>query len=122
MEPVVGVAHNCRLPFSQLAKGVVYVGGGSFNRSMYALNAATGALIWKYTTGSAVFPSPATANGVMYIGSHDDNVYALNDGTGALTWQYRTGGYVPSSPVVVNGVVYVGSYDGNLYAFHLPNL
>ena len=69
-----------------VVNGVVYI--GSFeNNNVYALNAATGALIWKYTTGFNVFSSPAVANGVVYVGSRDGNVYALNAGTGALIWK-----------------------------------
>ena len=37
---------------------------------MYALNASTGALLWKLpTTGQYVDSSPAVANGVVYVGS-----------------------------------------------------
>jgi outer membrane protein assembly factor BamB len=42
------------------------------------LNAATGALIWNYITGSAVESSPAVANGVVYVGSDDKKVYAFS--------------------------------------------
>jgi outer membrane protein assembly factor BamB len=34
-------------------------------RRSYALNAGTGALLWSYTIGSAVYSSPAVANGVV---------------------------------------------------------
>src|SRR6516162_10209355 len=59
-----------------VANGVVYV--GSWDHNVYALNASTGAKLWKYTTGDQVFfSSPAVANGVVYVGSDDANVYAL---------------------------------------------
>jgi eukaryotic-like serine/threonine-protein kinase len=45
---------------------------------VYALDAATGALRWSYTTGGSVQSSPAVADGTVYIGSEDANVYALN--------------------------------------------
>jgi len=32
---------------------------------------------WVYTTGSYVVPSPAIANGVVYVGSNDNNLYAI---------------------------------------------
>ena len=50
-----------------VANGVVYVGSG-YGNSVYALDASTGAFIWKYPTG-AVQSSPAVANGVVYVGS-----------------------------------------------------
>ena len=56
--------------------------------NLYALDASTGALLWKYATGDGTYSSPAVANGVVYVGSDDGNVYALNAGTGALLWKY----------------------------------
>ena len=47
--------------------GVVYVGSDDGN--VYALNAANGAKLWNYTTGSEVYSSPAVVDGVVYIGS-----------------------------------------------------
>ncbi len=44
----------------------------------YALNASTGALLWKYRTGGPeVESSPAVVNGMLYIGSDDGNLYAF---------------------------------------------
>jgi len=98
-----------------IVNGVVYF--GSYDGNVYALNANTGALIWKYATGNQIEKSsPAVVNNIVYIGSDDDNVYALNAATGAKIWTYTTGAQVESSPTVVNGVVYVGSNDGKLYA------
>jgi outer membrane protein assembly factor BamB len=95
---------------------VVYV--GSTDKRVYALNASTGALLWSFPTGGAVYSSPAVANGVVYIGSDDGNVYALSASTGgALLWSFTAGNVVRSSPAVANGVVYVGPDDGNVYAF-----
>jgi len=58
-----------------VANGVVYIGSGG--GGVYALNAGTGALLWRYTTGGSVESSPAVANGVVYVGSLDGNVYAF---------------------------------------------
>ncbi len=82
-------------PFSAVANGVVYIGYEYPDGSLYALNASTGDLIWKYTTGNDVITSPAVANGVVYVGSEDNHVYALNASTGALLWKYATSGYYP---------------------------
>jgi outer membrane protein assembly factor BamB len=63
--------------------------------------------LWSYTTGSAVYSSPAVVGGIVYVGA--DKVYALNASTGALVWAYMTGSYSRSSPTVVGGIVYVGA-------------
>jgi outer membrane protein assembly factor BamB len=99
-----------------VVNGVAYI--GSWDRSVYALNASTGAKLWSYRTASEVTTAPAVVNGVVYVGSADSNVYALNASTGALLWRFATGNNVTSSPTVVNGVLYVGSYDGYLYALN----
>jgi outer membrane protein assembly factor BamB len=46
-----------------VANGVVYA--GSFDGSLYALNAATGTKLWSFATGLPVDSSPAVANGVV---------------------------------------------------------
>jgi outer membrane protein assembly factor BamB len=58
-----------------VANGVVYVGSDDHN--LYALNAATGAKLWSYTTGNFVSSSPTVDNGVVYVGSQDGNAYAF---------------------------------------------
>jgi hypothetical protein len=90
---------------------------GSLDDNLYALNAATGARVWSYTTSYRVISSPAVANGIVYVGSDDNNLYALNATAGVLAWKYTTGFHVYSSPAVANGVVYVGSEDDSVYAF-----
>ena len=41
---------------------------GSNDGKLYALNAVTGAKIWDYAMGYAIFSSPAVVNGVVYMG------------------------------------------------------
>jgi outer membrane protein assembly factor BamB len=67
-----------------VANGVLYVGSGDGN--VYALNAASGARLWSFATGSVVGSSPAVANGMVYVGSDDRNLYAfdLAGGTAAI--------------------------------------
>jgi outer membrane protein assembly factor BamB len=97
--------------------GTLYVGDDDDN--VYALNAATGAGVWTFTTGAPVHSSPAVVNGVVYVGSRDGNVYALKAATGAKVWTFTTGAPIDiSSPILVHRVVYIGSHDGNVYALN----
>ncbi len=84
----------------------------------YALNANTGALIWKYATGYGVSGvSPAVANGMVYVEGGTGNLYALNASTGVLLWTYASaGGFGIVLPAVANGVVYAGGQGNDVYA------
>jgi outer membrane protein assembly factor BamB len=99
--------------------GTLFV--GSADDDLYAINATTGATVWKFhTTNSIVDSSPAVVNGIVYIGSTDGNLYAVSATTGLQeSWSpMKTGAAINSSPAVVNGVVYIGSTDKSLYAFN----
>ena len=105
-----------------VADGAVFFGSG--DGSVYALDAATGALRWKFQTGDVVHASPAYADGVVFFGSWDSWFYAVDATTGKEKWRFH-GGEDPlihnqvgfqSSPAVVDGVVYTGCRDSNLYA------
>lgn len=102
--------------------GRVYFGSGDGN--IYALDAKTGLLQWKFETKDIVHASPAIANNTVYIGSWDGSLYALDTETGAEKWRFKAGedpinynqiGF-QSSPIVVDGTIYVGCRDAHLYA------
>ncbi len=102
--------------------GVVYFGSGDTN--IYALDAKSGSLKWKYPAGDVVHSSPAIADGTLYVGSWDSFLYALDATTGKEKWCFKTGDDpeihnhvgIQSSPVVVDGTVYFGCRDANVYA------
>lgn len=102
--------------------GRVFVGSGDGN--VYALDAASGELQWKFATGDVVHASPSYAGGVIFVGSWDSYLYAIDAQTGAQRWRFHGGedaeihnqvGF-QSSPAIVDGVVYVGCRDSNVYA------
>jgi len=105
-----------------LENGLVYFGSGDSN--VYALDAASGSLKWKFKTGDVVHSSPAIANGTFFIGSWDTFLYALDASTGAEKWRFKTGEDheifnqtgIQASPAVADGVVYFGCRDSNFYA------
>lgn len=102
--------------------GAVYFGSGDGN--IYALDAYTGSIRWKFQTGDVVHASPAIADGKLYVGSWDSYFYALDAGTGKELWRFKTEDDqdihnqvgIQSSATVANGTVYFGCRDSNLYA------
>lgn len=102
--------------------GTVYFGSSDGN--VYALDAQSGALKWKFQTGDVVHSSPAIAEGTLYIGSWDTYMYALDAASGCEKWRFKTGDDpeihnhvgIQSSPAVAEGIVYFGSRDSYAYA------
>ena len=105
-----------------VSQGFVYFGSGDGN--VYSLDAATGALRWKFHTGDVVHASPAISGGLLYIGSWDSYFYALDALTGKEKWRFKTGADedihnqvgIQSSATVAGGIVYFGCRDSNFYA------
>lgn len=105
-----------------VVNGAVYFGSGDGN--VYAVDATSGLLQWKFSTGGVVHASPAVAGGTVFIGSWDSVLYALDAETGLQKWSFKAGddpvihnqvGF-QSSPAVVGGTVYVGCRDAHVYA------
>jgi outer membrane protein assembly factor BamB len=101
--------------------GQVYFGSGDHN--IYALDARTGQLRWKYRAGDVVHSSPAIANGMLYIGCWDGTFYALSLKTGDLVWKFTSGKDpthfmqgIPGSAAIADGIVVFGSRDSKIYA------
>jgi outer membrane protein assembly factor BamB len=87
--------------------GVIYVGAESGD--FYAVQAATGTVVWKQFLGfvgapcgagvastAALSPDPATGEVRVYVGGGDGFVYALNAGDGAVRWKTRGQGNCPT--------------------------
>ena len=102
--------------------GLVFFGSGDGN--IYALDADSGALKWKFQTGDVVHSSPAIEDRILYIGGWDSYLYALDASTGKEKWRFKTGEDpdvhnhvgIQSSPAVRGGVVYFGCRDSYVYA------
>ena len=114
--------------------GVIYIGAD--NGTFYALNEATGAIIWQrffgyvsrlscpgdqqgyfgFVSTAAVANDPVTKSPTLYVNSPDGYLYALDPSNGETLWRNMVGipstaensYYAYSSPAVANGHVYVG--------------
>jgi outer membrane protein assembly factor BamB len=94
----------------------IYV--GDVDHYLYALNARTGSVKWKFLTKHEVVGSPALdAYGNIYVGSKDGYIYCLKPG-GKLKWKFGVGP-VTSSPAISDSNVVLVPTLGRLYAFSL---
>ena len=116
-------AHYLEFP-PAVAYGRLYVPNqrGRF----FAINAATGKIIWQKRFRRCIAASPVVQDGVVYQAlmhrlpcpkwarSSPGYVVAMDARTGRELWTFRAG-VVESSPVLVDGRLYFGSWDHHLY-------
>lgn len=69
------------------AEGSVYF-GSSVDHQVYALDAATGRVRWRFFTGGAVRLAPSVDRGRVYFGSDDGKAYCLAADDGRLVWEF----------------------------------
>ena len=113
-----------------ISTGVTFSNGvlffGAWDGNFYAVEAATGAILWLRYLGKAPDPdNPACGPGIgiaaqaaisgdtIYAAGGDSNVYALNRFTGKILWQVpladpQAGAFLWSSVLLSGNVLYVG--------------
>ncbi|HEX8319081.1 PQQ-binding-like beta-propeller repeat protein [Longimicrobium sp.] len=89
---------------------------GAWDKHVYALDAATGALAWRQPGTDRSFAyspaigGPAVGGGTVYIPANGNVLHAFDAATGATRWTYTSPGDKVgySSPALVDGRIYVG--------------
>jgi eukaryotic-like serine/threonine-protein kinase len=100
---------------------------GSRDGRQYALDAKTGALLWKIGHPVSWLPgqpevswvegSPAISGGVAYVGVSDGYFVDAKDlRTGRELWRFTAPARVNASVAIAGGVLFAGSGDGELIA------
>lgn len=90
--------------WSPVALGVVdgraMLFAGGYDHFVWALDASSGELLWKYATGDAVFATPLIWEGgpepVLLVASNDRAVYALEAKSGRRLWSTALEAYRPT--------------------------
>ena len=95
--------------------GKVFVGSNS--GKLYAIQAATGALMpgYPFSSSGAIETSPAVENSIVAFGTDDGTLYFLNETTGTELGSYEASGPIRSSPAIWNDLALFGSNDTNIY-------
>ena len=105
---------------------VVYV--GSTDGFLYALDAASGKLKWKYETDGEIMGAanqairPESLDSVIVVGSYDNFVHCVDAKKGKVVWKFETQNYVNGVPTIYDGkYVVFGGCDSVLYVVNLEN-
>ena len=84
-----------------IADGIMYF---CTNTRLYAMNAETGSLYWKYPTDipipSRITEPPCVGEDLIYFGSGDGKLMAVRKKDGVLVWTFATKGPISSAPVL----------------------
>jgi outer membrane protein assembly factor BamB len=91
-----------------------------------ALNAATGAVIWKKHPAGPMRGAPTLSNGNVYVMTQDNQIYALRQEDGEQQWNEAgpvgvSGIFGVAAPAAAQGTVIAGYSTGELTAYRYEN-
>ena len=110
--------------------GVAVADGRAYMTSGFgvvvALDAVTGAEIWRERTRTPMHSAPVVSNGRLFAVSDDNELFAFDADTGAVLWTYQgiieTARMLTSpSPAVVDDVVIAPFSSGEIVALRVQN-
>ena len=94
--------------------GIIYQ--ADFSGFLHALDAKTGQVYWTHDLFAAVWGSPISIDGKIYIGDEDGDVTILQEGkTKKVLGELTMGSSVYSTPVPANGTLFIANRN-QLYA------
>ena len=118
------------------AHGLLFGGGVSFdNGRIYATNgigdveaidANTGALVWRVRPAGPLRGAPTIANDNVYVTTQDNQIYALDQSNGKVRWNAAgtfevSGVFGAAAPASAQGTVVAGFSSGELTAYRYEN-
>ncbi len=134
---ILTTAYGVGMPVGvSVVKGMAYV--GSDNGYTYALNAATGNLVWAHYGWNMTMSNPLVVGGRVYVSTGSayfnyantmlylngkrptrgpglNSMYALDARTGKEIWAYHFPGEAMPTAAYDNGFLYIGTGDGHIY-------
>ncbi len=103
-----------------VSEGRLFV--GTHQGNLYALDAATGRPLWRFSAAGAFLHSPAVAQGTVVAACTAGFVYALDATSGRVRWTYESGpGGYAASPTIAEGMVLIGSRQGEFVGLQLKD-
>jgi eukaryotic-like serine/threonine-protein kinase len=83
---------------------------------LHALDARSGATLWKFRPPRRPRGTPAVAEGRVYFGSEDGTLFVVDAQTGAQLWKFTTGMEESCSPILTDDLVLCTNENGYLLA------
>jgi len=104
-----------------VSNGMVYF--GARDGYLYALDACSGNVMWKYdASGSWIVSTAVVKDGVLYVGTSDTYLLlALDAKTGKEKFRFKTNGYVFGKPAIIGNTVYFGDFTGKMYSLDITS-
>lgn len=94
--------------------GTVFV--TSMDRSVYALDGATGEQKWKNTLSGAISAKPFVADDVVYVASYDAKVHAFDAQSGDELWSSDATNWIWDMPAVTDSAVFYADNGGKVFS------
>jgi eukaryotic-like serine/threonine-protein kinase len=92
---------------------------GSYDGSLYGLNAADGKSRWSFATDNYVHGVPCIVNGVAHFAGCDEVFHAVRVSDGKEAFQTSATAYTGASVSMLNNVAYFGTFDNQVIALDL---
>ncbi|MCL1940470.1 MAG: PQQ-binding-like beta-propeller repeat protein [Synergistaceae bacterium] len=93
--------------------GKVFIGDGS--GKIYAMSAATGAVVWSWQTSIAILTAPLYSDGILYVVEQNALFSAIDANTGKKLWGGGAGAAINTPTISSNkDHVYFSSEDGSM--------
>lgn len=90
---------------------------GSTDSCLYALEAATGKIRWKFKTDHIIRATPQVAGSLVFCGNWAGKFYSLQKETGDKVWQADLHQSILSQPAIENNRLIIGSRHAWLWCF-----
>ncbi len=101
-----------------VGRGKVYVSSGNGTNAFYALDEATGKIVWQISEPQGFDSYPLLAGNTVYVGANgytQASFYALDADTGAIRWQFQANDSVITRPAFDGTSLFIGVLDSSLY-------
>jgi outer membrane protein assembly factor BamB len=107
-----------------LADGMVFA--GSADGLFYAVEAASGKLVWKMQTEGKIQASASAFAGTdgagrILFGSYDYKLRCVDAATGSVLWTYESGNYINGACAVADGKAVFGGCDALVHVLRLED-